>query len=1270
MAITIDPVELDPHVRDVAVLVGLLEERDAQPLAFNEGWFEHPAENIRDVPRHPGKLLDLLADILGPADPDIPSNGDAWYPISRDGNPTGLYAILSTDHSASSLHAGVGWWKQFRQDGITFTPSARLPLFAMTSTEDPRFVLGEPGMPLELVMAVESSTPLQADSSPSFNILRIEAKICFDGTAPTLALSFLDRDGNPVAAFQSLEALLERSASDWIDAVLDTAPIRRWLNGNIGSSEQTPGTLLADLDILIQADGTEGAYDYKVADLSPFRGKDPLQVVQAFMFGALSILADQDKPLIPVGKDGIYIVKRAEAKHYGIRVCLPDIALTKASERDNDMNPPLKSSEGDKAKKVPQLILQIGKWFTGEQDYAASWLKRAYKDGPEPAEPGIAVYLVEKNGDSIAFKPRLELVSVGLDLLGSEKNPLVSVKGFELGGIEPRLYLALDFGDPGGVVYGYGVRLDRLGIPLGAQFDKLSGDNPVAANLLASGSVEGDQPEEGEEDAANPVFSVSGSYVDDLSVQLYGPDDEATDTVWFPVQRAYGPLSCKRIGVGWQDAARMLSFLFDGSVSVDVLTIDLIGLSVGIPVTTPTELSAYALGLDGLALAVAAGPLEISGGLVQTTDGDVVSYQGQALIKTATFAVDAYGAYTTVDGNPSLFIFALVDYPLGGPPCFFVTGLAAGFGYNSSMRVPTIDEVQDFPLLAAMTDLSQIGGKDATPGEVLASLGEWIRPERGVYWLAAGVSFRSFEIINSNVLAVVEFGKEFQLLVLGLSTVKLPQTGRTYAYAELMIKIAVKPAEGVISAMALLSPNSYLFDPACHLTGGFAFFVWFGDNPHAGDFVLTIGGYHPAFRVPAWYPQVPRLGFNWALSDTVTIKGEAYFALTSSCVMAGGGLEVLYHSGNLKAWFIAHADVIIYWKPFYFEAGISVRIGVSYRVKFLFIRTTLKVELGAAVELWGPPTGGRARISWCIISFTVSFGAAKAAGASAVDWDGFRAMLPQRENVLPATGVATGRAPTDPDLTIIQINVSGGLLGQVDGEKGKKRWIIRPDEFVFSIETAIPATGAHLVNPPGEEPVSLPARQEPIGIRPMGIGSIVSQQTVTIQKRGESEPLSFGAWDHECYTRSLPEAMWGQPVGGGLQAEAKLIDDCLVGVRNVRLKPHPDPSGPSKFVVEEAFTYFPVDLPDDSNAHPDCLPLSTAAREPDEGFPGQNDSLNLIQETLVDRDVRKTRTAVFEALATLGANAWTDGDLSLLAANPAASLAASPMIGRPVPESP
>ena len=44
---------------------------------------------------------------------------------------------------------------------------------------------------------------------------------------------------------------------------------------------------------------------------------------------------------------------------------------------------------------------------------------------------------------------------------------------------------------------------------------------------------------------------------------------------------------------------------------------------------------------------------------------------------------------------------------------------------------------------------------------------------------------------------------------------------------------------------AVLAKSSFLLDKACVLQGGFAFFVWYGPNPHAGDFVLTLGGYNP-----------------------------------------------------------------------------------------------------------------------------------------------------------------------------------------------------------------------------------------------------------------------------------------------------------------------------------------------------------------------------------------------------------------------------------------
>jgi hypothetical protein len=57
---------------------------------------------------------------------------------------------------------------------------------------------------------------------------------------------------------------------------------------------------------------------------------------------------------------------------------------------------------------------------------------------------------------------------------------------------------------------------------------------------------------------------------------------------------------------------------------------------------------------------------------------------------------------------------------------------------------------------------------------------------------------------------------------------------------------------------AVLTSNSYVIDPNCRLTGGLAFFVWFKDQTDtgakAGEFVFTLGGYHPAFKKPDYFP--------------------------------------------------------------------------------------------------------------------------------------------------------------------------------------------------------------------------------------------------------------------------------------------------------------------------------------------------------------------------------------------------------------------------------
>jgi uncharacterized protein DUF6603 len=288
--------------------------------------------------------------------------------------------------------------------------------------------------------------------------------------------------------------------------------------------------------------------------------------------------------------------------------------------------------------------------------------------------------------------------------------------------------------------------------------------------------------------------------------------------------------------------------------------------------------------------------------------------------------------------------------------------------------------VPQFPLVVAASDPTALGGVPANPAKALAGLAQYVPPERGEYWLAAGVRFTSFDLVHSTALLVVEFGNQLEIALLGVSQISLPPPAsptaavpaQKYAYAEMGLEVKLLPREGVFSATAILTSNSFVIDPACKLTGGFAFCIWFGNNPHAGDFVVTIGGYHPDFKPPSYYPTVPRLGFNWPVSGNVTISGEAYFALTSSAVMAGAGLQVLYSSGNLKAWFRAQMDALIEWAPFHYIIEISISVGASYRLHLLFVTVTLKIELGADLTLWGPKMGGKVHVNWSIISFSIS----------------------------------------------------------------------------------------------------------------------------------------------------------------------------------------------------------------------------------------------------------------------------------------------------------
>lgn len=756
------------------------------------------------------------------------------------------------------------------------------------------------------------------------------------------------------------------------------------------------------------------------------------------------------------------------------------------------------------------------------------------------------------------------------------------------------------------------------------------------------------------------------------SVVTSAADAAGASVYWISIQKALGPLYLEKIGFNF--IGDDLQVILNAGLNTSVLSIGLSGLSVTIPIFDLNSIEDLKVDLKGLEITFNAGAVNISGGLLRTKQANLEEYDGNLLIKASNFSITALGSYAKMKINgqdeTSLFAFAILNANIGGPPCFFVTGLSAGFGYNRSVKIPSINEVSTFPLLAGLKDPNALGlpvgggmPKASELANVLSKLSVAIPIDPGEYWFAAGVQFTTFELLFSNVVLVVEVGKEFEILILGKSVASFPPAGGTqYAYVELDLEVVLIPDHGLFKAEAMLSSNSYLLDQACHLTGGFAFFSWFANNQHAGDFVFTVGGYHPAFKAPSHYPTVSRVGFNWTVSSEVFIKGGVYFALTPSCMMAGGSLEALFQSGELRAWFTAYADMLIYWKPFYFIADIGIDVGVSYHVHFLFISTTLKLEVGANLYLYGPPTGGRVHVSLWIVSFTVPFGADESSSNLVIEWNDFKTMLPQSKkstqgvmltasNRVMLTSVVANDMPIETGIDVCHINVINGLLNTVQDNSGVSRWLIRADELIIGVESSIPTTEIKF------DKYSIKSdSQSQLYIRPMQKTITASTNIITVVSE-DGNPIEWKTPDKS--NKNLPTAMWGKVVTNpsSIDLNDRIVPDCLVGITNLSAATKSDFGSTGLINISDAFGDVPIYL--DGGGLP-SLPLSQSATE------CANNALVVDQSTssIINPGIITTaskRQLIADALGRL--IAFTVEKENLSAFNAVTNFAGQPLVG-------
>ena len=652
------------------------------------------------------------------------------------------------------------------------------------------------------------------------------------------------------------------------------------------------------------------------------------------------------------------------------------------------------------------------------------------------AAPGVTVYVFQKKTGGLAFSPKLSVAGLGAEFTGPGGAPLVKNDSFRLESAGGYLFFEFDgsLTNLGGAVDAKG-----LGLPLGLLGGAHDGGNPVASSLLqGSGSTGGDP------NPVNPGVDVLVSYINgSFAIQIGAPNPP----LWIGVHRSFGPIYIEQIGLEWTNDAAAL--LVDGSVKVAALTIQAYELSLNINFKQLLAPEHWTLDLQGLAVGFDSGPVSISGGLIKNP-GPPVEYDGMlsAVIAGRGFTVvGGYARPTDSQGNfTSLFIFVSLPIPLGGPPFLFVTGLGGGAGYNRELIPPTdITQIPNFFLISAIDDASLSNN----PMGALVSMGKAMPPLRGGYWLAAGVRFNSFVVVNTIAVVYVALDRGFEIGILGVSHMQLPAPGIELVSIELALKVRYSSAEGLFSIQGQLTDNSWLFSRDCQLTGGFAFFIWFSQ----GHFVLTIGGYHPSFQKPPEFPDVPRLGFHWQALDFVQIKGESYFAVTSSAFMCGGRLEASAGFDGIRAWFTVHLDILIQWDPFHYDFLGGIQVGVSLRIEVCFwgvcAGVSITISRGADIHIFGPAFHADLTFDAYITTITLSFGGDPHPQPDPLPWASFRdkyLVSGNPENTWVGARVLSGVLVPDPP----GAQPSPGTLADP--------WKLNP-EFAFLTESRMPVSG-------------------------------------------------------------------------------------------------------------------------------------------------------------------------------------------------------------------
>ena len=428
-------------------------------------------------------------------------------------------------------------------------------------------------------------------------------------------------------------------------------------------------------------------------------------------------------------------------------------------------------------------------------------------------------------------------------------------------------------------------------------------------------------------------FGVGFSFTADTGVHFHG---SGALQIQIPVHVELGPVEVQ--------AAYLRASIEDGSVPIELsagfsaslgpiqAAVDRMGLLATLTFPDgggnlgPADLAFGFKPPTGVGLAVDAGV--VTGGGFLDIDVEAGEYDGVLELEILDFlSLKAIGLITTrmPDGSDgfSLLLVLTAEFP-GGLQLGFgfkLIGVGGIIGLNRGMRLDAIMEgVRTGSIESVMFPHDVV----ANAPRIISDLKAFFPPEDGIFLIGpmAKIGWGTPTLISASVGVIIEIPGNIALL--GVIKVALPDEDDPLLLLQVNFAGAIEFDKKLIYFFASLYQSRVL---TITLDGELGLLFGYGDNP---DFVITVGGFHHAFKPPPLpFPTPKRIEINILDSDAAHIGLTGYFAVTSNTVQFGADADVFLGFSELNLSGTIGFDALFQFDPFQFVIDLHCDIGLN-----------------------------------------------------------------------------------------------------------------------------------------------------------------------------------------------------------------------------------------------------------------------------------------------------------------------------------------------------